>query len=148
MTRARGKATAAVERRLNAKKYGQLLAEVLPRPIGTEAEYERALEIINRLMSQPEDKLTAEEGVLLELLTQLVERYEERSCEIPDAPPHTVIQFLMEDRGLQHKDLMPVLGSRGVTSEVINGKRKPSKAQIKALSEFFRLPHEIFISLD
>jgi HTH-type transcriptional regulator/antitoxin HigA len=99
-------------------------------------------------MSKPEDKLTPEEDALLELLTQLVERYEERHYPIPDAPPHVVIQFLMEDRGLQHKDLMSVLGSRGVTSEVINGKRRPSKTQVKALAEFFKLPPELFISLD
>lgn len=140
--------TAAINRKIDARKYGQLLAEALPRPIETEAEYERALEIINRLMSKPESKLKPEEGVLLELLAQLVERYEERHYPIPDAPPHAIIQFLMEDRGLQHKDLMPVLGSRGVTSEVINGKRKPSKTQIKALAEFFKLPQELFITFD
>ena len=139
--------TVATKRKINARKYGQILAEALPRPIETDAEYERALEIINRLMSKPEHKLTPEEDTLLELLSQLVERYEERNYPIPDAPPHAVIQFLMEDRGLQHKDLMPVLGSRGVTSEVINGKRKPSKTQIKALAEFFKLPPEVFVSL-
>jgi HTH-type transcriptional regulator/antitoxin HigA len=139
---------AATKRKLNTRKYGQLLAEALPRPIESEAEYERTLEIINRLMSKPEEKLKPEEDVLLELLSQLVERYEDRHYPIPDAQPHAVIQFLMEDRGLQHKDLMPVLGSRGVTSEVINGKRKPSKTQIKALAEFFKLQPEVFISLD
>lgn len=137
----------AIKRKLDTRKYGQLLAETLPRPIETEAEYERALKVINRLMSKPENQLPPEEDVLLELLAQLVERYEERHYPIPEATPHAVIQFLMEDRGLQHKDLMPVLGSRGVTSEVINGKRKPSKTQIKALAEFFKLPPELFISL-
>jgi HTH-type transcriptional regulator/antitoxin HigA len=41
-----------------------------------------------------------------------------------------------------------VLGSSGVTSEVINGKRKPSKTQIKALARFFRIPPELFVSFD
>lgn len=88
---------AATNRKLDTRKYGELLAEALPRPIESEAEYKRALEIINRLMSKPEEKLKPEEDVLLELLTQLVERYEERHYPIPDAPPHAVIQFLMED---------------------------------------------------
>jgi HTH-type transcriptional regulator / antitoxin HigA len=142
--------TVAIRRKtkLDVRKYGHLLAETLPRPIETEAEYERALEIINRLMSKPERDLTLEEDILLELLSQLVERYEEHNYPIPDAPPHAIIQFLMEDRGLQHKDLMPVLGSRGVTSEVIHGKRKPSKTQVKALAAFFNLPPELFISWD
>ena len=90
--------------------------------------------------------MTAEETRLLELLTVLVERYDQEHYQIPDAPPHDVIQMLMDERGLRHRDLMPVLGSRGVTSEVINGKRKPSKAQVKSLAEFFKLPPEVFVS--
>ncbi len=52
----------------------------------------------------------------------------------------------MQDRGLRHKDLIPVLGSPGTTSDVINGKRKPSKKQVKALAEFFKVSPEVFIS--
>lgn len=148
MTKTRGKVIAGTKRRLNSQKYAELLTQFLPRPIETDAEYERVLEFINRLMSKAEGKLSSEESVLLELLTQLVERYEEKNYPIPTAAPHEVIQFLMEDRGLQHKDLMPVLGSRGVTSDVINGKRKPSKSQIKLLAEFFRLSPELFLSFD
>lgn len=133
-------------KRIDPYKYGQLLLATLPRPIQTEAENERALELINRLMSKGENKLTKEEGVLLDLLTVLVERFEEEHYPIPAAPPHAVLQMLMEDRNLRHKDLMPVLGSRGVTSEVIGGKRLPSKAQAKALSEFFKVSPELFVS--
>src|SRR5262249_1159830 len=99
MTKERGKMTVATKRKLDVRKYGQLLSEALPRPIENDAEYERTLEIINRLMSKPESKLTPEEDILLELLSQLVERYEEHNYPIPSAPPHAVIQFLMEDRG-------------------------------------------------
>ncbi len=137
--------TAAVRKRLNTQRYGRLLAETLPQPIETEAEYDRVIEMIDRLMSKGEETLTPEEHVLLELLTQLVERYEDEHYQIPEAKPDAVIRFLMEDRGLRHKDLMPVLGSRGVASEIINGKRKPSKRQIKALADFFGVSHELFI---
>ena len=54
----------------------------------------------------------------------------------------------MRERGLRNKDLEPALGSRGVTSEVISGRRKPSKTQIKKLAEFFGMAPEAFISLD
>ena len=67
---------------------------------------------------------------------------------IPDAPPHAVIQMLMQDRGLRHKDLMLILGSRGTTSDVINGKRRPSKSQIKALAAFFKVSPEVFVTFD
>jgi len=54
----------------------------------------------------------------------------------------------MQDRGLRNKDLEPVLGSRGVTSEVISGKRKPSKRQVKKLVSFFGVSPEFFVSID
>jgi helix-turn-helix protein len=53
-----------------------------------------------------------------------------------------------QERGLRNKDLEPALGSRGVTSEVVSGKRKPSKTQIKKLAEFFGVAPEVFIYLD
>lgn len=140
--------TVAARKRLNPQKYGELLLDVLPRAIRNESEYDRLAEIVSRLAAKGEDNLTAEEDALLELLTTLIERYDDEHYQIPEAPPHAVIKMLMEDRGLRHKDLMPVLGSRGTTSDVINGKRTPSKVQIKALATFFKVSPEVFFSLD
>jgi len=140
--------TVRVDQKIDPKAYGRLLQAVLPRPIQTEAENERALEIINRLMSKGEKNLTREEHVLLKLLTVLVERFEEETYEIPAAPPHAIIRTLMEDRGLQNKDLVPVLGSRSAVSQVVNGLRPPSKAQVKKLAGFFRVSPELFVSLE
>jgi len=67
------------------------------------------------------------------------------SYPIPEAPPHSIIQTLMQERGLRQRDLLPVLRSRGATSEVVRGKRKPSKAQAKALAKFFSVSPELFI---
>jgi antitoxin component HigA of HigAB toxin-antitoxin module len=50
--------------------------------------------------------------------------------------------------GLRNKDLEPVLGSSGVTSEVISGKHKPSKQQVKKLASFFGASPEFFVSID
>ncbi len=133
-------------RKLNTNKYGELLLSALPRAIRTEAEYDRVAKIVTRLALKGEDNLTPEEDALLELLTLLIERYDDEHHPIPDAPPHAVIQMLMEGRGLRHRDLLPVLGSRGATSDVINGKRKPSKTQVKALAEFFKVSPEVFVS--
>lgn len=102
---------------------------------------------MNKLAVIPDDKITTEQERLLDLLTLLVEKYDEEHYQIPDAAPHEVIQYLMQERGLRNKDLEATLGSRGVTSEVISGKRKPSKTQIKNLAEFFKVPPELFISL-
>lgn len=131
--------------KLDARKYGELLLSALPRPIRTEAEYDRIAEIVTRLALKGEADLTPEEDALLELLTVLIERYDEEYYRVPDAPPDAVIRMLMTDRGLRHKDLIPVLGSRGVTSDIINGKRKPNQAEVKALTEFFKVSSEVFL---
>jgi antitoxin component HigA of HigAB toxin-antitoxin module len=49
---------------------------------------------------------------------------------------------------LRNKDLKPILGSSGVTSKVISGKRKPSKQQIKKLASFFGVSPEFFVTFD
>ncbi|MEP7337468.1 MAG: transcriptional regulator [Acidobacteriota bacterium] len=140
--------TARAKKRIDPKKYGQLLAETLPRPIETDADYEQALDIIDRLMSRAENSLMAEEHALLEMMTQLVERYEDEHHPIPEALPHVVIQGLMRDRGLLNSDLEPVLGIGSVTADVISGKRNPSKSQVRALAQFFRVSPELFVSSD
>lgn len=134
--------------KLDPAKYGRLLSETLPAVITSESEYDRVVALMNKLAVIPEDRITPEQERLLDLLTLLIETYDEEHYQIPDAAPHEVIQLLMQERGLRNKDLEPALGSRGVTSEVISGKRKPSRTQIKRLAEFFGIAPAVFISLD
>lgn len=128
-----------------ARKYAELLATALPKPIESEAENERALEIVNRLMSKGEKKLTPEERWLLRMLVRLIEDFEEKAYPIDEAPPRSVLKTLMEDRGLKQIDLAPLLGGRSRVSDVLAGKREISKAQAKALAEFFKVPADLFI---
>lgn len=134
--------------KLDPSKYGRLLAETLPVVITSESEYDRVVSLMNKLAVIPEDKITVEQERLLDLLSLLIETYDEEHYQIPDAAPHEVIQLLMQERGLRNKDLESALGSRGVTSEVISGKRRSSKTQIKKLAEFFGVAPEVFISFD
>jgi HTH-type transcriptional regulator/antitoxin HigA len=129
--------TARAKKKFDARKYGRLLAQVQPRPIQSEEENERLLGAVDRLMAKSDDEPVPEEDVLLELLCQLIERFEEEHYPIPDSPPHRVLQFLMEQNDVPESDLLPILGSRGQVAEVLTGKRSISKAQAKALSEFF-----------
>jgi HTH-type transcriptional regulator/antitoxin HigA len=132
--------------KLNRRKYVELLAEALPTMIASEEEYNRMVAIVDRLAVKREPSV--EEERLLELLSTLIEVYENEKYPIPDAPAHVMIQQFMLDRGLRQADLVPVLGSRSLVSEVVNGKRKPSKAQVKNLGRFFGVSPELFISLD
>jgi HTH-type transcriptional regulator/antitoxin HigA len=130
---------------IDRRKYGRLLARTLPVVVETEEENERLLEEVNQLMSKGEGNLSPEEMRLLHLLVRLIEDFEETAYPFEPSPPHEMIQHLMENRGLKQADLLAVLGSRGVTSEVVNGKRRPSKEQAKRLAEFFNVSVELFI---
>ena len=130
--------------RINRHNYGRLLAIAQPEPIKNDEDYERTNSEIRKLLKRG-DRLTVEEDRLLDLLTVLVERYDDEHYQIPRAQPHEVIQFLMADRELRNRDLIPVLGSSGVTSDVIGGKRRPSEAQIQRLAAFFGAPPAVFV---
>lgn len=128
---------------LNEESYRQLLGRTLPHVIRTEEEYER---LTNELMRLDErEHLSLEEKELAELLTILIDEYEERRYPIRKANPQQTLQHLMEARKLTQKDLWKVFGSKGITSEVFHGKRSISKAQARKLAEFFHVNVELFI---
>ncbi len=64
------------------------------------------------LMRKGEDKLSAEELALLELMSVLVERFEEEHYPIPDSPPHRILQHLMDSRNAKQADLVPIIPLR------------------------------------
>src|SRR5271157_2167161 len=128
---------------LNEKTYGQLLGRTLPHVIRTEEEYER---LTNELMRLDErEDLSREEKELAELLTILINEYEERRYPIRKASPQQTLQHLMEARHLTQKDLWKIFGSKGITSEVFHGKRSISKTQAKKLATFFHVSADLFI---
>ena len=128
---------------LDVKSYGQLLRRTLPHVIRTDAECERLTRELMGLDGR--EDLTAEERELAELLTVLIEDYEERRFPIRPASPRQTLQHLMEARNLAPKDLWKVFGSKGITSEVLHGKRSISKAQAKRLAAFFHVGADLFI---
>lgn len=128
---------------LDEKSYGQLLRRTLPHVIHTEEECVRLTNELLRLDER--DDLTLEERELAELLTVLIDDYEERRFPIPKASPQQALKHLMEARKLTQKDLWRVFGSKGITSEVFHGKRSISKAQAKKLAQFFHVGVELFI---
>lgn len=130
----------------NPSVYGDLLVEVSPGAIETEEENERALAIIDRLMSKGEDDLSPEEDRLLRMLAVLVEDFEQKAYPIGEVSnPRVALQELMQEHQLKQTDMLEIFGSQGVVSQVLNGKREISKAQARKLSERFRLPIDIFI---
>ncbi len=128
---------------LDEKTYGQLLRRALPHVIRTDAELARLTAELLRL-DEREDA-THEERELAELLTILIDEYEERRYPIRKAGPRQTLQHLMEARNLTQKHLWKIFGSKGITSEVFHGKRSISKTQAKKLAAFFHVSADLFI---
>jgi len=123
--------------------YSKLLAEIAPRAIETEEEYDRLLAVAERLTFAK--NLTPEEKVLYKLLVTLIKVYETENYPMDKSEPHEILQHVMESSGTRQADLVGIIGSSGVVSEVVNGKRAISKAQAKALGDYFKISPSLFI---
>jgi HTH-type transcriptional regulator / antitoxin HigA len=112
--------------------------------IKNEAEYEAALAEVDVLLDLDPDPGT-EEADRLELLAFLLEDYELKSfpVELPD--PVEAIKFRMEQEGLTQRDLIPFIGSRSKTSEVLSGKRSLSLPMIRALYSGLGIPAKVLL---
>lgn len=130
--------------KIDPRAYSRLVAKARPTVIKTEEENNRMLAIVETLMKKG-DNLTAEEGELLELLSNLISNFEDKHYPIREPSPLEMLQHLMESRSLTAKDLWDVFGSKGVASEVLSGKRSISKTHIKKLAAFFNVSPEVFI---
>jgi HTH-type transcriptional regulator/antitoxin HigA len=128
--------------KFDAAKYRRLVARAMPVIVETEAENERLLAIVEKMMNRD---LSVEEERLFNLLVKLIEDFEARHYPMGEAAPYEMLQFLMEQRDLRQRDVVHLFGSSGVASEVINGKRAISKAQAKKLAEFFHVSVEVFV---
>lgn len=112
----------------------------------SEAENNAALAVLESFMEKGGSNLTAEEQALLELLSDLIQSYEQKNHEpFPEAGPVETLKFLMEEHGLKAIDLEPVFGSRGRVSDALNGRRQISKEQAKRLAEKFHVSAAAFI---
>jgi HTH-type transcriptional regulator/antitoxin HigA len=131
-------------RRFDPVRYRRLLSRTLPVVIETEEENARMLTTVEKLMKKGED-LSAEEEKLLKLLARLIEDFEQRYYRPRDAEPLEVLHHLMEARGIKQSQLWEVFGSKGIASEVLNGKRGISKTHARALANYFHVPADLFV---
>jgi HTH-type transcriptional regulator/antitoxin HigA len=82
----------------------------------------------------------------LEVLTVLIEKYEDEHYPMPPSDPIEAIKFRMDQQGLTPRDLEPFIGSSGRVSEVLNRRRKLSLGMIRRLHEGLRIPYENLLS--
>lgn len=79
-----------------------------------------------------------------ELVADRVYEYEAESVLIPYSSQSQALAFLLSDRGIKQKELSGI-ATQSAVSEILNGKRKMTVAQIKGFSDFFRVPVEFFM---
>jgi HTH-type transcriptional regulator/antitoxin HigA len=142
---------------IDKKKYLELIdtADIIPKVIETEDEYDRALAVVQMLMHKrleacapPSGGRTPEDTALLMLVVKLVEDYESIHHNLSDwekSTPNELLRQIMTVSGTRNVDLIGIIGSSGVVSEVVNGHRTMSKEQAKSLGKFFKLSPGIFI---
>jgi HTH-type transcriptional regulator/antitoxin HigA len=109
------------------------------KPIKNEKDYSDTLGQIEHLMDAKPDTPQMDE---LEVLTTLVEAYEEQHYRIDAPDPIEAIKFRMEQEGLKQKDLVAIVGSKSRVSEVLNRKRKLTIEMIRNLHKQLHIPIE------
>ena len=110
--------------------------------ITTEKEYDKALKRLDKIFdASPKTK----NGQEAEVLILLIEEYEEKHYKIESPDPITAIRIRMEELEIKQKDLVGVIGSKGIVSEVLNKKRKLTVNMIRNLSEKLKIAAQILI---
>ena|ERR1700693_1132708 len=117
-----------------------------PKPITSDAQNERYTALLLKMERQ--NHLTAREKAYVEVLTLLVEAYEEERYPIGDASPKEVLAELIAANDLRQKDLVPIFGSEGAVSDALSGRRKLSNEHIAKLSKRFGVSPEAFFEIE
>ncbi|WP_341793240.1 MULTISPECIES: type II toxin-antitoxin system HigA family antitoxin [unclassified Rickettsia] len=110
--------------------------------IKTEAEYNQTLKEIDNLLEAAEN---SEEAEKLEILSLLIEDYEDKHYKIEIPDPIEAINFRIEQLGLSRKDLEKSIGSRSRVSEILTKKRNLTLPMIRRLHENLHIPADILI---
>lgn len=112
--------------------------------IRNEREYDAAVKRLNALL----DEIGADEKhplySLLDTLGTLIHAYEEKHYPMPDVSGVDMLRYFMQEHDLRQSDL-PEIGSQGIVSEILNGRRELNVRQIRALAKRFHVSPAVFV---
>jgi HTH-type transcriptional regulator/antitoxin HigA len=114
----------------------------------TEEEYNEACERVYLLMNSSENAIepNSTEGEEMELLSLLIEKYEQENYRMEAPSPIEAIKFRMEQMNLKQADVAPMFGGKTRVSEVLNGRRALTLKMITLLNRYLGIPLESLIS--
>lgn len=116
---------------------------MISRLIKNDEDYKKALSRIEELMDAQPDTPEMDE---LELMTALVEMYEDRHYPICPPDPLEAIKFRMDQLGLTQQDMVPYIGTKSKVSEVLNGKRPLSLTMMRSLNKYLGISAEVLLN--
>jgi HTH-type transcriptional regulator/antitoxin HigA len=120
----------------------QAVAPLIAVP-SNESQYQERLALLEQLLDEIGEDENHPLSSLLDTLSVVVSNYEQQNYPKPQASAQDVLAYLMAEHGLKQSDL-PEIGSQGVVSEILRGKRELNKRQIQALSQRFHVSPEVF----
>lgn len=118
------------------RDYRRLRGTVPVGPLRNRRDYQRALKILDAVLDAIGDAEHHPLAELAETISVFVERYEQQHIPIPKTRPADVLRFLMDQHGLRQADLKEI-GSQGVVSEILAGRRNLNTRQVRRLAERF-----------
>jgi HTH-type transcriptional regulator/antitoxin HigA len=133
-------------RRRDDDRYLELVRQFPLRPIRTKRDYTAATKVMETLAVRGEDDLNRDELDYLDVLTDLVEAYDDARYPKPDdGTPLDRLKALMAESGTTTADLGRLLGNSGLASQIVLGQRELSKTHIRIMSRHFKLNADYFL---
>lgn len=112
--------------------------------IRSRAEYDRAVATLDTIIDEIGEDETHPLADLAEALGVFVEAYDRLHYQTPSPSPRAMLRYLMEQHDLGQSDL-PEIGSQGVVSEIISGKRSLNVRQVSRLAKRFNVSSSVFV---
>lgn len=112
-------------------------------PIASDKDYDFAVRALNALLDAGAADESHKLAALVDALSEFISEYDDSHHKLPDASPAEVLKYLMMENDVKQADL-PEIGSQGVVSEILNGKRELNTRQIAELSQRFGVSPAVF----
>ena len=123
----------------------EMIRQGAPRLIHSDDELAEYTRTLFALTTKPYP--TPDEEEAIELMTLLIEHYEQEHYPVPESEPAEVLRFLLERNGLSQRDIAPELGSESTVSLVLSGKRQLNRDHIARLSRRFNVSPAVFFGV-
>ena len=134
----------AAEMKKIMEEYRRLRSVVPLGTLHTKKEYERAVQMLDAILDEIGEDEKHPLAELADAISVFIERYEAENLSPLPGDPSEVLRFLMQEHELRQSDL-PEIGSQGVVSEVLAGKRDLNMRQIRALANRFGVSPAVFV---